>query len=719
MADEQKVRATNKDDTFKAAASGVMPSEAKKEQPTPQSTQQLQTEKKGTSQIEGAMNGAREIADNLKENILGAIPEGSKKFWENGCHGQPSNLLEAILAIFARLFDGLKDFDPTHPLDFITGDKNNKDSVSNLMKAYNEGNLTFKDREESFLAEDGTVQKYTPISRSGNTPVWIQFGEGGRIQSIIMKEAGSFNVYDYDPKSGNYGKTSVDTSTALYKELEKGNLPEGFNTKTTYEEFLQEYKSQITPGMRDIILYGGQTPDHTVLGKDNKPVTPSEYYYKQLKPVERAFADAISEEGKYDNDKAIKSILENKVSFEGGHVYIDIDGKKTPVREDILRNWYSPFYNATQSYLNDPSGAIYHDSNVVVNIVNYKGQASDIGSFSNDDLKNVEFANKYPEAGLQGRTQNSQIEYAKGLLQQVYNMSEKESEAMVKEVLFKKNDHDAFGNKGLGLAFEKGRAFYVTFQDLENKVNHHQASKDELHAYDEMKKFISDVDVKKQNFENEIGLKLIFSNPRETIRDYLGEGNLTITQVPYASEAKKNLVLQHFLNPTAVDKKTLEQESNGVLSRELGTHIAYGLREQNYDTLTVGSSYKVAIDPKDMPTLNYLLQPGNERELKDFIARLADKHLGGKDISKHLEDIVVRYKEGQWDVKKGDSITFNIDEKGNLSLIFGNDNGVKVDTNQGLDMDELNKRAAQLNRANFENGMQEHTYSNVDYLKDR
>ena len=715
---ENKTRPAPKDETKEYARMGELPSTEPKKDVAGTAPTTQESAHQGHSlndQIDNAKKVGSDLYNASKEKvgdfINDALPPSTKKFWDNGCHGQPANLLEAILAIFARLFDSFKGFDPTHPLDFITGSKNDPNSVENLSKKLASGELTVRETK-TFLAGDGTVQSYHEISRAANTPTWVQLGKDGNVQSVIMKEGGSFSVYDYDPKSGNYGTSNIDPSTNFYKQLRDGDLPDGF-TKTTYEEFLEDYKGKITPNLLKILRTGGSNPDTTVRDKDGNPVSASEVYYDQLKPVEKAFADAISDHGKYRADKAVDSILKNKISFEDGHVYIDMGGDKAPVREDILRNLHPEFWNSMQSYLSNTNGVIYHDSDVVVNIVNYKGHAKDISVFNNNDLANVEFANKHSELGLQGRTLHSQVEYAKGLLQEVYGMSEKESEAMVKEVLFKKNDVDPFGNSGLGLAFKKGQAFYETFQELQDKVNKNHASKDELHAYDEMNKFLSGMDKNSKNFENEIGLKLIFSNPRETIRDYLGEGNLSIQQVPYASEAKKKLVLEHFLNAPAVDEKTIEQEKNGVNIRVLEKNIAFGIKDQNYDTLTVGSNYKVAIGSKDLQTLNYLLQPGNEKELKEFIARLADKHLGGKDMAKHLEEMAIQYKKDEWSVKKGDSITFNIDEKGNLSLIFGNDNGVKVSTNQGLDMDNLNARAAKLNDANFEREV--HTYNSVDY----
>ena len=68
-----------------------------------------------------AWNTTKEIANDTL-NWIGekaGFDEPTKKFWDQGCHGKPSNFLEAILAIIARIFDGFKDFDPKDPLGSV------------------------------------------------------------------------------------------------------------------------------------------------------------------------------------------------------------------------------------------------------------------------------------------------------------------------------------------------------------------------------------------------------------------------------------------------------------------------------------------------------------------------------------------------------------------------------------------------------------------------
>ena len=93
-----------------------------------------------------------------------------------------------------------------------------------------------------------------------------------------------------------------------------------------------------------------------------------------------------------------------------------------------------------------------------------------------------------------------------------------------------------------------------------------------------------------------------------------------------------------------------------------------------------------------------MLQPGNEKELKEFIAKIADGKLGTKDLAKALENIKLHYKQGEWDMKEGDTISFIMKEDGTYTIAFGKDNGVIADIDQGLDREKLDQLAANLNR---------------------
>ena len=645
-----------------------------------------------------ALDGLGQIYDETKNKIGESLgfDQKTKDFWDQGCHGTPSNFLEAILAIIARIFDGFKSFDPKDPLGSILG-KNDPYTVENLTKAYKDGNLTISERT-SIVGADGKVREYNTISRSGNTPTWVQMTpDGKKIQSVIIQESGYFAVYDYDQESGNYKKTSLDVSTQLARDLAKGNPPPNFK-QTTYQEFWVEYKDKITPEMNSLILYG--TTDHVVKDEHGNAVSAKVYYKDKLDAATKAFVEAISDEkGNYDAHKAYDALVNNKIIFgNDGKVYIDMGDGKAPIREDILKRLDRGFYDAMIDYTSG-IGTIYNGTTMTVNVVEYKGASGAMSSFDQMDLHNIEYANKHRDDGLQSTKYSDQLKEIKGMLRQVYGMSSKEADAMVKDVLEKQKDEDMFRSHGMGLAFEKGHAFYVTYKDLKEKVGSGQANEQEKHAYGEMDKFMQRIDTKRDNFENQIGLKLIFSNGEHTMRQYLGDGEIKLTPKIIASNNARAGLRESFFNTHPVDAKTQEQERNGVFTRTAQANIERAIADQETKQGTVGSSVRITINSKDLPTLNYLLQPGNEKELKEFIAKIADGKLGTKDLAKALENIKLHYKQGEWDMKEGDTINFIMKENKEYTIAFGKDNGVIADINQGLDNDKLNQLVAHLNEA--------------------
>lgn len=645
-----------------------------------------------------ALDGLGQIYDETKNKIGESLgfDQKTKDFWDQGCHGTPSNFLEAILAIIARIFDGFKGIDPNNFWDSLTG-QNDPNSVKSLMADRDAGRLSFVEHR-SVVGADGKVREYNTISRSGNTPTWVQMtSDGKEIQSVIMQESGYFAVYDYDQNSGNYKKTSLDVSTPLARDLANGNPPPNFK-QTTYREFWEEYKDKITPEMNSLILYG--TTDHVVKDEHGNAVSASNYYMGQLDATTKAFAEAISDEkGTYDAKKAYDALSRDKINFgNDGKVYIDMGDGKAPIREDILKRLYPEFWNSMQQYLSE-KGTIYNGTTMTVNVVEYKGASGDMSSFDQMDLHNIEYANKHRDDGLQSTRYSDQLREIKGMLRQVYGMSSKEADAMVKDVLEKQKDEDMFRSHGMGLAFEKGHAFYVTYQELKEKVGLGQANEQEKHAYGEMDKFMQRIDTKRDNFENQIGLKLIFSNGEHTMRQYLGDGEIKLTPKIIASNNARAGLREAFLNPHPVDEQTKKQEDHGVFTRTAQANIERAIAEQDTKQGTVGSSVRITINSKDLPTLNYLLQPGNEKELKEFIAKIADGKLGTKDLATALENIKLHYKQGEWDMKEGDTINFIMKENKEYTIAFGKDNGVIADINQGLDNDKLNQLVAHLNEA--------------------
>ena len=646
----------------------------------------------GANPEQAKSNTNKALKNKIGESL--GFDQKTKDFWDQGCHGKPSNFLEAILAIIARIFDGFKSFDPKDPLGSILG-KNDPYTVENLTKAYKEGNLTIGERT-SVVGADGKVREYNTISRSGNTPTWVQMTpDGKKIQSVIMQESGYFAVYDYDQESDNYKKTSLDVSTDLARNLAKGNPPPNFK-QTTYQEFWETYKDKITEKLNGLILYG--KTDHVVKDEHGNAVSAKVYYKDKLDAATKAFVEAISDEkGNYDPHKAYDALVNNKITFgNDGKVFIDMGDGKAPIREDILRRLDSGFYNAMQDYTSG-IGTIYNGTTMTVNVVEYKGASGAMSSFDQMDLHNIEFANKHRDDGLQSTKYSDQLREIKGMLRQVYGMSDKQADAMVKDVLEKQKDEDMFRSHGMGLAFEKGHAFYVTYQDLKGKVESGKADEKEKDAYHEMDKFMQRIDTKRDNFENQIGLKLIFSNGEHTMRQYLGDGEIKLTPKIIASNARAGL-REAFLNTHPVDAKTQDLENHGVFTRTAEANIERAIAEQDTKQGTVGSSVRITINPKDLPTLNYLLQPGNEKELKEFIAKIADGKLGTKDLARALEDIKLHYKQGEWDMKDGDTINFIMKENKEYTIAFGKDNGVIADINQGLDKDKLDQLAANLNR---------------------
>lgn len=645
-----------------------------------------------------ALDGLGQIYDETKNKIGESLgfDQKTKDFWDQGCHGKPSNFLEAILAIIARIFDGFKGIDPNNFWDSLTG-QNDPNSVKSLMTAYKEGNLTIGEHT-SVVGADGKVREYNTISRSGNTLTWVQMtSDGKEIQSVIMQESGYFAVYDYDQESGNYKKTSLDVSTDLARTLASGGEPPKGFKKTTYQEFWKDYKDKITPEMNSLILYG--TTDHVVKDEHGNAVSASNYYMDKLDATTKAFAEAISnEKGDYNAKKAYDALSRDKISFgNDGKVYIDMGDGKAPIREDILKRLYPEFWNSMQQYLSE-KGSIYNGTTMTVNVVEYKGASGAMSSFDQMDLHNIEYANKHRDDGLQSTKYSDQLREIKGMLRQVYGMSSKQADAMVKDVLEKQKDEDMFRSHGMGLAFEKGHAFYVTYQELKEKVGSGQANEQEKKAYSEMDKFMQRIDTKRDNFENQIGLKLIFSNGEHTMRQYLGDGEIKLTPKIIASNNARAGLREAFLNTHPVDAKTQDQENHGVFTRTAEANIERAIAEQDTKQGTVGSSVRITINPKDLPTLNYLLQPGNEKELKEFIAKIADGKLGTKDLARALENIKLHYKQGEWDMKDGDTINFIMKENKEYTIAFGKDNGVIADINQGLDKDKLDQLAANLNR---------------------
>lgn len=696
MAETEHIKAVGKDKALNMANQGT-PMENKtatapQTPPVPDGANPEQAKTKANQ----ALNGLGEIYDETKNKIAESLgfDQKTKDFWEQGAHGKPSNFLEAILAIIARIFDGFKDFDPKDPLGSVLKDNYVKEN----MERYKKGEMTIGERT-SVVGADGKVREYNTISRSGNTPTWVQMTPDGKeIQSVIMQESGYFAVYDYDQESGNYKKTSLDVSTPLARTLASGGeAPAGFE-KTTYREFWVDYKDKITPEMNSLILYG--TTDHVVKDKDGNAVSASNYYMDKLDATTKAFAEAISnEKGDYNAKKAYDALSRDKISFgNDGKVYIDMGDGKAPIREDILKRLYPEFWNSMQQYLSE-KGTIYNGTTMTVNVVEYKGASGAMSSFDQMDLHNIEYANKHRDDGLQSTKYSDQLKEIKGMLRQVYGMSDKQADAMVKDVLEKQKDEDMFRSHGMGLAFEKGHAFYVTYQGLKEKVGLGQANEQEKKAYSEMDKFMQRIDTKRDNFENQIGLKLIFSNGEHTMRQYLGDGEIKLTPKIIASNNARAGLREAFLNTHPVDAKTQDQENHGVFTRTAQANIERAIAEQDTKQGTVGSSVRITINPKDLPTLNYLLQPGNEKELKEFIAKIADGKLGTKDLARALENIKLHYKQGEWDMKDGDTINFIMKENKEYTIAFGKDNGVIADINQGLDNDKLNQLVAHLNEA--------------------
>lgn len=699
MAEKEHIKGYSKDQALAKANEGTpfekQNTAAPQTPPVPDGANPEQAKTKANQ----ALNGLGEIYDEIKNKIAESLgfDQKTKDFWEQGAHGTPSNFLEAILAIIARIFDGFKGIDPNNFWDSLTG-QNDPNSVKSLMADKEAGRLSFVEHR-SVVGADGKVREYNTISRSGNTPTWVQMtSDGKEIQSVIMQESGYFAVYDYDQESGNYKKTSLDVSTELARTLASGGEPPKGFKKTTYQEFWVEYKDKITPEMNSLILYG--TTDHVVKDEHGNPMSAQVYYKDKLDDITKAFAEAISnEKGTYDANKAYDALSRDKINFgNDGKVYIDMGDGKAPIREDILKRLYPEFWNSMQQYLSE-KGTIYNGTTMTVNVVEYKGASGAMSSFDEMDLHNIEYANKHRDDGLQSTKYSDQLREIKGMLRQVYGMSDKQADAMVKDVLEKQKDEDMFRSHGMGLAFEKGHAFYVTYQELKEKVGSGQADEQEKKAYSEMDKFMQRIDTKRDNFENQIGLKLIFSNGEHTMRQYLGDGEIKLTPKIIASNNARAGLREAFLNTHPVDAKTQDQENHGVFTRTAQANIERAIAEQDTKQGTVGSSVRITINSKDLPTLNYLLQPGNEKELKEFIAKIADGKLGTKDLARALENIKLHYKQGEWDMKDGDTINFIMKENKEYTIAFGKDNGVIADINQGLDNDKLNQLVAHLNEA--------------------
>ena len=689
MAEKEHIKGYSKDQALAKANEGT-PFE-KQNTATPQTppVPDGANPEQAKSNANKALDGLGQIYDETKNKIGESLgfDQKTKDFWDQGCHGTPSNFLEAILAILARIFDGFKDFDPKDPLGSVLKDNYVKEN----MERYKKGELTIGERT-SVVGADGKVREYNTISRSGNTPTWVQMtSDGKEIQSVIMQESGYFAVYDYDQESDNYKKTSLDVSTGLARNLANGNPPPNFK-QTTYQEFWETYKDKITEKLNGLILYS--KTDHVVKDEHGNAVSAKVYYKDKLDAATKAFVEAISDEkGNYDAHKAYDALVNNKIIFgNDGKVYIDMGDGKAPIREDILKRLDRGFYDAMIDYTSG-IGTIYNGTTMTVNVVEYKGASGAMSSFDQMDLHNIEYANKHRDDGLQSTKYSDQLKEIKGMLRQVYGMSDKQADAMVKDVLEKQKDEDMFRSHGMGLAFEKGHAFYVTYQDLKEKVGSGQANEQEKKAYGEMDKFMQRIDTKRDNFENQIGLKLIFSNGEHTMRQYLGDGEIKLTPKTIASSNAIKGLSDAFLHSHPVDAKT----QDGVLTITAQANIERDIVDQDMKQGSVGQSLQIVIRKEDLPTLNYLLQPGNEKELKEFIAKIADGKLGTKDLAAALENIKLYYKQGQWDVKAGDTISFIKNEDGKYTIAFGKDN-VIADINQGLDKDKLDQLAANLNR---------------------
>lgn len=715
MAEAEHIKAKSYKDTMKDVDAN---SPLANNHTTAPQTPPVPEQKKSGAEI--LRDGPGAIYDEAKSMIgkglkgLGVDGEKLEKFWDQGCHGTPSNFLEAILAIIARIFDGFKDFDPKDPLGSVLKDNYVKEN----MELYKQGKLTIGETK-SIVGADGKVREYNTISRSGNTPTWVQMtSDGKEIQSVIMENGGYFAVYDYDQEFDNYKKTSLDVSTQLARDLAKGNPPPNFK-QTTYQEFWETYKDKITPEMNGLILYG--KTDHVVKDEHGNAVSPAKFYRNQLDNVMKTFVDAVSDEktGQFDRDETIKNIRDNAISFDkNGQIYILVDGVKNPVDERYFAKMFPDLDRAMISLKKDiaANGGLYLDEERKINVVSYEGQSHNIDSFDTIDLYNIQYANKHKDVGLQERGFNRQLAEVKGLLKETYGMSNKEVDAMVKDVLVKQPTPDAFGSQGMGLAFEKGRAFYITYQELSEKINEGKANKDEVQAYDEMKQFLSNINIKKPMFENQIGLKLIFSNPDHTIRDYLGEGKIKITEKTVTNEHLMNKATEYILN-NKVDQKDNNSLTTGILNASV--HIGNEITAMQMKSHVLGDSYTVTVAKKDLPFLNYLLQPGNERELGEFVARISDNHLDTKDLVKFVENMKIIAKENEWSLKEGDTISFRKkgDDNGYL-IIFGanDDNGVVVDTNKGIDGEKLKEHAERLAKqeaeiANKQMGSTSHNFS--------
>lgn len=715
MAEAEHIKAKSYKDTMKDVDAN---SPLANNHTTAPQTPPVPEQKKSGAEI--LRDGPGAIYDEAKSMIgkglkgLGVDGEKLEKFWDQGCHGTPSNFLEAILAIIARIFDGFKDFDPKDPLGSVLKDNYVKEN----MELYKQGKLTIGETK-SIVGADGKVREYNTISRSGNTLTWVQMtSDGKEIQSVIMENGGYFAVYDYDQEYGNYKKTSLDVSTQLARDLAKGNPPPNFK-QTTYQEFWETYKDKITPEMNGLILYG--KTDHVVKDEHGNAVSPAKFYRNQLDNVMKTFVDAVSDEktGQFDRDETIKNIRDNAISFDkNGQIYILVDGVKNPVDERYFAKMFPDLDRAMISLKKDiaANGGLYLDEERKINVVSYEGQSHNIDSFDTIDLYNIQYANKHKDVGLQERGFNRQLAEVKGLLKETYGMSNKEVDAMVKDVLVKQPTPDAFGSQGMGLAFEKGRAFYITYQELSEKINEGKANKDEVQAYDEMKQFLSNINIKKPMFENQIGLKLIFSNPDHTIRDYLGEGKIKITEKTVTNEHLMNKATEYILN-NKVDQKDNNSLTTGILNASV--HIGNEITAMQMKSHVLGDSYTVTVAKKDLPFLNYLLQPGNERELGEFVARISDNHLDTKDLVKFVENMKIIAKENEWSLKEGDTISFRKkgDDNGYL-IIFGanDDNGVVVDTNKGIDGEKLKEHAERLAKqeaeiANKQMGSTSHNFS--------
>lgn len=667
----------------------------------PEGADPRQAQTKINQVLNNTMDAGKEAISDITSWIgekAGFGPD-EKKFWDGGCHGQPKNFLEALLAIIARIFDAFKDFDPKDPLGSVL--KGN--DVKKYTELREKGQLTFTNHN-SFVNDKGEVYSFDATLRSDETPVWVEKApDTDEIQSVIIKESGYFAVYDHDRDSNNYKKTNLDPSTPLAKALANGNPPPNFSEQMSYATFLQKYKKELTDDMLNLIVYG--KTDFLVKDKDNNPVTSAKFYRDQLDNVMKTFVDAVSDEktGQFDKDETIKNILNNVISFDkNGQIYILVDGVKNPVDERYFVKMFPDLNRAMISLKKDiaANGGLYLNEERKINVVTYEGESQNIRSFDAIDLYNIQYANRHKDVGLQERGFNRQLAEIKGLLKETYGMSNKEVDAMVKDVLVKQPTPDAFGSQGMGLAFQKGEAFYATYQELSKKVDEGKANKDEIQAYDEMKQFLSSIDMKRPMFENQIGLKLIFSNPEHTIRDYLGEGKIKITEKPITNAHLMNNVTKYLLN-----NKTDEKENNplsiGILNA--ATYIGNEIAAKQMKTHVLGDNYTVTVSKKDLPFLNYLLQPGNERELSEFVAKISDNHLDTKDLAKFVENMKIISKENEWSLKEGDTISFRkkSDDNGHDNgylIIFGanDDNGVVVDTNKGIDGEKLKEHAERL-----------------------